>query len=1136
MTIYIAEIPEPSLARPSTTPVNLAESAASGRLKSELDRYVAGEISGRSFLISGHRGAGKTTLVLKAIEQAAARALNTARTMPLLVPLHGPDLLSDSKSTIATEGKNQEAAASNPSPDAATPQAVIPDGDTREFLRQLAIGIYRALADHFYRLYWQTAELKSSTNTPKYRDLPEMAAQLRVELDGSPDLALLREFWKKADALPSGISLQARAPNSTQPYLADASLRNRGMLELLALSSASQAYKLIRGELKTTEGTKEEDLSKTSVAIETISQVKNLLNPLLGALAGVAVGWGLKGSDFSSIASSLAGTATGLGVAVTLNYSSSRSRQKTRTAEKTFLPDTTIASLDRALPLLVDRCREAGLALVFVVDELDKVSNLDKRMGDLVKHLKSLVTERSFFCFLADRSYFESLRRTLATSPYRAEYTYFSDRLFILYRPGDLHKYLRENLLSSGNPTDSNDVIDLELLPYILLHRSRMHPFDLRRQLARMRNSDGAFSVPSGAVRTALAYRFDVLIQVAVEWLLDRPTLQERINQDEEFTQLIYDTLYYPSRMWEQGSTQLDVSRDAFLRYLGLRMSTASTPPIDPNDDGCPLSVLDQDFLFARLRELIAFLAEPARLKIAIAEENPTRFAANALAAIPIPDGRKFKLLESTGIDQYLWLHDLFGRSVDPPGVEVVLKDVEPKEEFIQKVQEALNTVGANVSFDRLAADFNVLSATPAWSSVNQSLRRLKRLRNEARFEAYSEMESDFSAVWEFSQMLQSSGLAVAEALISAKVLGQYEPIDLPRTSEQVILDGLWILSGQLFLRGLSIGETRDKLHRFMAEMKSAFPWLTFDETEFDFSRAPMNQWGPALNKVLSLPDIYPINRGTAEQFAVEVETRWRERFSQYFQDGTTVFEPGAGDLVCSAASIGLSRLLYLDLKAVSIASWTELVCRSFTDGSSFYPGNWTASPAFGVPALFQLGFGAQTRDFVNNWQIFQISSGVSSRLQRLQESRAEVVNWVQANSIRQLPSPKPGVVVVFDFSDPANLLGLDWIPSSKYAAVMVTKEQLFDLKQALQPIWTPTLISRVIVELASPAQWNSAPSGQLSAFPELLTVPYSYISRSAPPGLPSTGSPLVVSPKGLDEALELATPVVGHSPNQPSA
>src|SRR5215469_6651962 len=104
MSIYIAENPEPRpelFSRPTATgTVALAGSAAYDRLCNELDRYMSGEISGRSFLISGHRGAGKTTLVLKAIEDTTVQAMKIGGTRPLFVPLHGPDLLPSTQ----TEG------------------------------------------------------------------------------------------------------------------------------------------------------------------------------------------------------------------------------------------------------------------------------------------------------------------------------------------------------------------------------------------------------------------------------------------------------------------------------------------------------------------------------------------------------------------------------------------------------------------------------------------------------------------------------------------------------------------------------------------------------------------------------------------------------------------------------------------------------------------------------------------------------------------------------------------------------------------------------------------------------------------------------------------------------------------------
>jgi hypothetical protein len=433
-----------------------------------------------------------------------------------------------------------------------------------------------------------------------------------------------------------------------------------------------------------------------------------------------------------------------------------------------------------------------------------------------------------------------------------------------------------------------------------------------------------------------------------------------------------------------------------------------------------------------------------------------------------------------------------------------------------------------------------VLSATPAWSSVSQSLRRLKRLREDTRHAEYPEMESDFSAVWEFSQMLQGSGIAVAEALISAKVLGQFQAYfgPGPITPEQRILQGLSTLSFGLLLRGLSIVETREKIRRFTIELKAQYSWLTLDEADFYFSPGRVNQWLAALNKVLETPEISTLSADTAKSFTEKVERAWHERFAQFFKDGTTIFEPIAGDLICSAAWLGLSRLMYLDLKQVTIANWTELVLRSFTEGASLFQETWTASYSFGMAALFQLGFGAQASDVVNSGQTSQFRAPASVPTQQQQEAIEEIDRWVQSSFTLQVSTVKQGVIVVLDSSEPTVSLAWDWMPSSKYAAFAVRTDQLFELKQALQPIWTNTLIARVIVELSSSTlqNWNSAPISQLSTFPELLSVPYSYFSRSAPPGLPPTSAPLTVSPKSLDAAIDLASPVSGASSNLPLA
>src|SRR5690242_3843234 len=72
-------------------------------LRSSLERYLRGEISGRSILISGHRGAGKTTLV-----DYSLRLAQVAGARPLRIPLYGPNLFPLSLEVQAKEAKPDE--------------------------------------------------------------------------------------------------------------------------------------------------------------------------------------------------------------------------------------------------------------------------------------------------------------------------------------------------------------------------------------------------------------------------------------------------------------------------------------------------------------------------------------------------------------------------------------------------------------------------------------------------------------------------------------------------------------------------------------------------------------------------------------------------------------------------------------------------------------------------------------------------------------------------------------------------------------------------------------------------------------------------------------------------------------------
>ena len=227
------------------------------------------------------------------------------------------------------------------------------------------------------------------------------------------------------------------------PMGAHEDLPGQGLRELVALSSACEAYQRICGTINRKDQTRQAEESKTEAQIALDAKGSELLKPLIALLIGGVAGTGVFAANQAApVTAVLTGLVAALAATVALKYSRSWSRQRSLTREDLFIPNLSVGTLDRVLPVLIDRVREAGLAPVFVVDELDKVVGLSDRITEMVRRLKKFVAEYAFFCFLTDRSYFEEMRERTSNSPYPIEYTYFTNQVFVVSKHLDLHQYL----------------------------------------------------------------------------------------------------------------------------------------------------------------------------------------------------------------------------------------------------------------------------------------------------------------------------------------------------------------------------------------------------------------------------------------------------------------------------------------------------------------------------------------------------------------------------------------------------------------------------------------------------------------------------------------------------------------------
>jgi|GEM_PF-1774891 len=618
MPIRIAQTPEPMSERSLTlgpdSEAILADSDATLVLREDLRRYCHGQVRGRSFLIAGHRGAGKTTLVNNAILEVwreSERGLMPLR--PLFVPLHGPNLFPP----MPAAGKGKRV----PGPVLATAagEAEKPaKSEAQIALEQITLGLHRAAAREFVQRFWARVEQDEATES---RALSELAAQFETELYESPTPARLREFWARAAGLEEGV-LARRFVSVAQ---AQAQRPQQAMRELAALSGVVEAYRRISGDYKRTE--KSGEKRARSIALEARSEAgKELTKPLAALATGVLAGAGALSAAASPLAVVGSGIVAALGSAAVFKLSSNRSSTREQSREDSFIFDLSVATLDRVLPTLVDRLRDAGLAPVFVVDELDKVDGLSTRIIAMVHHLKKLVAENAFFCFLTDRGYFEDLRLAGNQRAYDVAYSYFSHRLMVAFGPDELDLYLTRLFAPTAteaaaalNPNAApaeaqrlaEDNADREVLPWMLRQRAALHPLTLQRELSAIRDGD-AVRLRPGEVRSRMSFRIDVTLQVAIEFTLAQPTVQQWLAQRPEMRQTLFDALYYPTRAWRREDAELDLSpcgRTAFLDDLSRRMNLRDARASDPNAPIRGISDADVDFLYAWVGWLGTFLA-----------------------------------------------------------------------------------------------------------------------------------------------------------------------------------------------------------------------------------------------------------------------------------------------------------------------------------------------------------------------------------------------------------------------------------------------------------------------------------------------------------------------------------------------
>lgn len=108
-------------------------------------------------------------------------------------------------------------------------------------------------------------------------------------------------------------------------------------------------------------------------------------------------------------------------------------------------------------------------------------------------------------------------------------------------------------LTSSGDASR----LDLTLLRYVLLHRSRMNMLALDRELQSLRGDGNRLQLAPGSLRSDTRHRIPATLQLAVELQLADSAVLQWVDRDALRRQMAIDAAYYPSQAWLEGQVSL---------------------------------------------------------------------------------------------------------------------------------------------------------------------------------------------------------------------------------------------------------------------------------------------------------------------------------------------------------------------------------------------------------------------------------------------------------------------------------------------------------------------------------------------------------------------------------------------------
>ncbi len=607
-----------------------------GVLKKEMYRYCCGLIRGQSFLVAGHRGAGKTLLTHLAIQINRWKVLGKfgpnvgtpPKAFPILVPIHGPDLLRASYPYPESGGEDKLAT---------------------HAMEQILLALQRAYRETLIQLFEDCFEKEVARG----QDL----AELNRELHSASTASSAFRFWERfaidkvgilgrIPDVPVGLGATAGGSQAHQEVL---------VLELLnhcseTLHSDAQS-KPIKVESK--------DGNPIQFDMKRLAGYWRIIVPILSVAAAVFAASKIPATSDRLVQLLLPAVVFFSTIAITRRM---LFRDEQGFPEASLVDGRSLADLDRALPMLVSRMHQNGYAPIFVVDELDKVPEVARRLKGFMRQLKYFATDEAFFCFLTDRSYLETFEAELEHHHYPEEQTYYGHRVLIHYTPEFINRYVKDLF----EPTcqirlDAETLLIRELVQF----NSHCHPEEVRQFLnqgiSTARPND--IRINEGSLWLVPGYRFTLYSNAILKFLYESSQCKHRLRQDKQFGSWVLDALYYFPQRWLQTGVQF--TENDLIRYLAGQLGVKPSQMAEQPTESGILSKSELDFLMALARKFGEYLERPWIFTAAFVKRAARDKAEGPFLAIELVISMLQRpLLVETTAESRKWEFDSFGTPI----------------------------------------------------------------------------------------------------------------------------------------------------------------------------------------------------------------------------------------------------------------------------------------------------------------------------------------------------------------------------------------------------------------------------------------------------------------------------------------